>query len=64
MRRAVIAMLKVKRVYDPPSHDDGKRIPIVRLWPRGLKKEDAHIDEWVKNIAPSTEFKTWFGSRS
>ncbi len=54
-------MVKIKRVYDPPSRDDGKRILIDRLWPRGLKKEDAHIDEWVKEVAPSIELRKWFG---
>ena len=57
----VITMVKIKRVYDPPSHDDGKRILIDRLWPRGLKKEDARIDEWIKELAPSTELRKWFG---
>jgi len=54
-------MIKIKRIYDPPSHDDGKRILIDRLWPRGLKKENAKLDEWIKEIAPSTELRTWFG---
>ncbi len=54
-------MFKVKRVYDQPSRDDGKRVLIDRLWPRGLKKETAHIDEWMKEIAPSTELRKWFG---
>ena len=53
-------MIKIKRVYEPPSHDDGKRILIDRLWPRGLKKEDAHIDEWLKEVAPSNELRKWF----
>ncbi len=53
-------MVKIKRVYDPPSRDDGKRILIDRLWPRGLKKERAHIDEWIKELAPSTELRKWF----
>ena len=53
-------MLKIKRVYDPPSRDDGKRILIDRLWPRGLSKEEAHIDEWVKDVAPSTGLRKWF----
>ncbi len=55
-------MLKVKRIYDPPSQDDGKRILIDRLWPRGLRKEDAHIDEWVKGIAPSDGLRKWFNN--
>jgi uncharacterized protein YeaO (DUF488 family) len=53
-------MLKIKRVYDPPSRDDGKRILVDRLWPRGLKKENARIDEWIKEIGPSTELRKWF----
>ncbi len=53
-------MIKIKRVYDPPSRDDGKRILIDRLWPRGLRKEAAHIDEWVKDLAPSTGLRKWF----
>ncbi len=55
-----IIMLKIKRVYDPPSRDDGKRILIDRLWPRGFKKGDERIDEWIKEIAPSTELRKWF----
>ncbi len=53
-------MLRIKRVYDTPSRDDGKRILIDRLWPRGLRKEEAHIDEWVKDVAPSTGLRKWF----
>jgi uncharacterized protein YeaO (DUF488 family) len=53
-------MLKIKRVYDPVSTDDGKRILVDRLWPRGIKKEKAHIDEWVKEIAPSNELRKWY----
>jgi uncharacterized protein YeaO (DUF488 family) len=54
-------MLKIKRVYESVSAEDGKRVLIDRLWPRGLKKEEAHVDEWLKNLAPSTEFRKWFG---
>jgi uncharacterized protein YeaO (DUF488 family) len=53
-------MIKIKRVYDEPSRNDGKRILIDRLWPRGLKKEDARIDDWIKEIAPSNELRKWF----
>jgi uncharacterized protein YeaO (DUF488 family) len=53
-------MLKIKRVYDPASPDDGKRILIDRLWPRGIKKEEAHIDEWLKEISPSNELRKWY----
>jgi len=53
--------IKLKRAYDPPAPDDGTRILIDRLWPRGVKKTDAAIDEWMKEIAPSTELRKWFG---
>lgn len=53
-------MVKTKRVYDDPSPDDGKRILVDRLWPRGLRKEEACIDEWMKEIAPSDELRKWF----
>ena len=52
---------KLKRVYDPPAEDDGKRILVDRLWPRGLTKEKARVDLWLKEIAPSTELRKWFG---
>ncbi len=53
--------IRVKRVYEPPSTRDGRRILVDRLWPRGLSKADAKIDDWPKNIAPSTELRKWFG---
>lgn len=52
--------IKTKRVYDPFEKDDGFRVLIDRLWPRGIKKEDAHIDEWVKDISPSDELRKWY----
>lgn len=51
----------VKRVYDKPSGDDGYRVLVDRLWPRGVKKEVATLDEWCKAVAPSTELRRWFG---
>jgi uncharacterized protein YeaO (DUF488 family) len=54
-------MIKTKRIYDPVSKDDGRRILVDRLWPRGIRKEDARIDEWMKEIAPSDELRKWFG---
>ncbi|MFB6491069.1 MAG: DUF488 domain-containing protein [Thermoproteus sp. AZ2] len=54
-------MIKVKRVYDPPEPDDGLRILVDRLWPRGVKKESAKIDLWLKEVAPSDELRRWFG---
>jgi uncharacterized protein YeaO (DUF488 family) len=53
--------IRLKRAYEPPAPDDGIRILIDRLWPRGVKKADAAIDEWMKEIAPSTELRKWFG---
>lgn len=51
----------IKRVYDQPSTDDGYRVLVDRLWPRGVSKASAHLDEWDKDVAPSTELRTWFG---
>ena len=53
-------MVKLKRVYDEPSEDDGTRILVDRLWPRGLTKEKAHIGLWLKEVAPSNELRKWF----
>ncbi len=53
--------IKIKRVYNKPDREDGKRILVDRLWPRGLTKEKASIDLWLKEIAPSTELRKWFG---
>jgi uncharacterized protein YeaO (DUF488 family) len=54
------AELKIKRVYAEPSPDDGKRILVDRLWPRGLTKEKAKVDLWLKEVAPSNELRKWF----
>lgn len=51
----------LKRAYEPPSAEDGTRILVDRLWPRGVSKADAAIDGWMKDIAPSTELRKWFG---
>ena len=53
--------IRLKRAYEPPGPDDGIRILIDRLWPRGIKKAEAAIDEWLKEIAPSTNLRKWFG---
>jgi uncharacterized protein YeaO (DUF488 family) len=53
-------MLQIKRIYDPWSRDDGKRILVDRLWARGIKKDEAKIDEWLKDIAPSDKLRKWF----
>lgn len=53
--------IKIKRVYLEPEKEDGKRILVDRLWPRGLAKEKAGVDLWLKGIAPSTELRKWFG---
>lgn len=54
-------MLRLKRVYEPPAHSDGRRILVDRLWPRGLSRKNAAVDEWMKEIAPSAELRRWFG---
>lgn len=53
--------LQLKRVYEAPGKEDGMRILVDRLWPRGLTKEKAKVDLWLKEIAPSTELRQWFG---
>lgn len=52
--------IKIKRVYEHPERDDGMRILVDRLWPRGLTKKKASVDLWLKDIAPSTELRKWF----
>ncbi|NLE61139.1 MAG: DUF488 family protein [Planctomycetes bacterium] len=54
-------MILVKRVYDPPKRDDGCRLLVDRLWPRGVKKDAAHLDGWAKDVAPSDGLRQWFG---
>lgn len=54
---------KIKRIYDAPSHDDGYRVLVDRLWPRGVSKGAAKIDEWNKEIAPSPELRKWFNHK-
>jgi uncharacterized protein YeaO (DUF488 family) len=55
-----MAQVRVRRVYDTPEADDGQRVLVDRLWPRGLSKERAHLDEWCKQVAPSTELRQWY----
>lgn len=52
--------IKVKRVYEEPSKNDGKRVLVDRLWPRGSTKEQAKVDEWLRDLAPSAELRKWF----
>ncbi len=55
--------LRLKRVYEPPEEDDGQRVLVDRLWPRGLTKEKAAVDYWAKEVAPSNDLRHWFGHR-
>lgn len=52
--------IQLKRVYDPASKEDGVRILVERLWPRGIKKDELKMDAWLKDVAPSTELRKWF----
>src|SRR5690606_12624096 len=52
---------RLKRIYEPAEKADGVRILVDRLWPRGMRKEEAHIDRWAQDIAPSAELRRWFG---
>lgn len=51
----------VRRVFDPPGPEDGWRVLVDRLWPRGLRKEDANFNEWCQEVAPSAELRNWYG---
>jgi uncharacterized protein YeaO (DUF488 family) len=53
--------VQVRRVYEEPESSDGRRVLVDRVWPRGLSKDRAHLDEWCKQVAPSTELRTWYG---
>jgi uncharacterized protein YeaO (DUF488 family) len=54
------ADIRVRRAYDPPSPEDETRVLVDRIWPRGLRKDAARLDEWAKDVAPSTELRTWY----
>ena len=55
------AGIQIRRIYQPAGASDGVRILVDRVWPRGITKRDAHIDHWLKDIAPSTKLRKWFG---
>lgn len=55
--------VRIKRVYEEPAADDGERILVDRLWPRGISKEKADFEEWMKDVAPSTALRKWFDHR-
>jgi uncharacterized protein YeaO (DUF488 family) len=55
--------VQIKRIYDDPSEDDGYRVLVDRLWPRGVSKERADLDLWLKEVAPSTDLRKWFGHK-
>ena len=54
-------IVQLKRAYDPPGEDDGRRVLVDRLWPRGVSKDKAKIDLWLKDVAPTSELRQWFG---
>lgn len=53
--------IRVRRVYEPPAADDGYRVLVDRIWPRGVAKDRAHLDEWCKTVGPSPELRRWYG---
>src|SRR5262249_37649251 len=59
-RKGPAMSVRVRRVYESPEADDGVRVLVDRLWPRGLSKEAAHVDEWPKAITPSTDLRRWY----
>jgi uncharacterized protein YeaO (DUF488 family) len=58
---AMSTRLWLRRAYEPPTRNDGWRVLVDRLWPRGVRRADAHVDEWLRDVAPSDELRTWFG---
>lgn len=54
-------MIRCKRIYEQPSRDDGRRVLVDRLWPRGISRETARIDDWLKELAPSDQLRHWYG---
>jgi len=60
MGQAKTVQVRVRRAYDEPEPDDGTRVLVDRLWPRGLSKARAALDDWCKNVAPSGELRTWY----
>lgn len=57
-------IFEIKRIYDKPNDSDGYRVLVDRLWPRGISKQNASLDEWNKDITPSTELRIWFGHKA
>ncbi|HEY5107404.1 MAG TPA: DUF488 family protein [Caulobacteraceae bacterium] len=60
-RQVAAANVKLKRAYEAPAAEDGERILVDRLWPRGVSKADAALDQWLKAVSPSTALRKWFG---
>ena len=58
--KEVSERIRLKRAYDAPSDDDGARVLVERLWPRGVRKDDAALDDWLKEVAPSPELRSWY----
>ena len=56
-----VGMIRTARVYDPPDESKGNRILVDRLWPRGLKKAETQLDDWMRDVAPSNELRRWYG---
>ncbi|HRO48007.1 DUF488 domain-containing protein [Agriterribacter sp.] len=59
-KRENMPVIQIKRIYEPPEENDGFRVLVDRLWPRGIKKELAHIDIWMKEVAPAADLRKWF----
>jgi uncharacterized protein YeaO (DUF488 family) len=57
---ASLRKIQIKRIYEPPARSDGTRILVDRLWPRGVARDEAHIDAWVKDVAPSDALRRWY----
>src|SRR3546814_13542609 len=58
--QTIMGVIRIKRIYDAPASTDGKRVLVDRIWPRGVSKEFAKLDLWLKEVAPSTDLRKWF----
>jgi uncharacterized protein YeaO (DUF488 family) len=61
MLRTMSGRISYRRIYEDPDPSDGTRVLVDRVWPRGLAKSAAHLDEWLRDVAPSTELRRWYG---
>ena len=63
IQKLIVVEIQIKRIYEEASKDDGYRVLVDRIWPRGVSKEEAKLDKWMKEIAPSSDLRKWFNHK-